>query len=61
MLDNYDVLKYEAPYKGPFVITQCWKNGMVKVQFSATKMGILYTSLSHIHHIQTLKMLSFGN
>ena len=29
MLANNALYKYEAPYKIPFVITQCWTNGTV--------------------------------
>ena len=32
MLTNNAVYKYETPYNGPFMITQCWKNGTVTLQ-----------------------------
>ena len=35
MLDNNAAYKYETPYKGPFVKTQCWRNGMVILQYYA--------------------------
>ena len=39
MLDNQVVYKYETPYKVPFVINQCWTNGMVTLQYGAIKIG----------------------
>ena len=38
MLNNSAAYKYETPYKGPFVITQCWTNGMVTIQCDAIKI-----------------------
>ena len=35
MLNNHAAYKYETPYKGPFVITHCFANGMVKLQCGA--------------------------
>ena len=32
MLTNHTAYKYETPYKGPFVITQCFTNGTVHLQ-----------------------------
>ena len=37
MLRNKAVYKYETPYKGPYKIIQCWKNGPVTLQMGATK------------------------
>ena len=37
MLTNNAVYKYEMPYNGIFVITQCWNNDTVKLQCVATK------------------------
>ena len=37
MLTNHTAYKYQTPYTGPFVITQCFTNGMVKLQYGATK------------------------
>ena len=31
MLTNHTEYKYETPYRGPFVITQCFTNGMVNL------------------------------
>ena len=39
MLDNHVAYKYETPYKGPFMITQCGTNGTVTVQYNAIKIG----------------------
>ena len=33
MLNNHAAYKYEAIYKGPFVITRCLTNGMVNIQY----------------------------
>ena len=38
MHDNHAGYKYETPYKGPFVITQCWTNGTVTLQCGAIKI-----------------------
>ena len=39
MLDNHAAYRYETPYKVPFVITQCWTNGMFKSQCGAIKIS----------------------
>ena len=39
MLDNHAAYKYETPYKVPFVITHCWTNGTVTLQWGAIKIG----------------------
>ena len=36
MLNNQTAYKYEIPYKGPFVITRCFTNGMVNLQYGPT-------------------------
>ena len=36
ILNNDAAYKYETPYKGPFLITQCWDNFTVTLQCSAT-------------------------
>ena len=38
MLTNHTSYKYENPYKGPFVITQCFTIGTVMLQFGVTKV-----------------------
>ena len=38
MLNNSAAYKYETPYKGPFVITQCWTNGTITLQCDAIKI-----------------------
>ena len=38
MLDYNDECKYKIPYKGPFVIKQCWTNGMVALKCGAIKI-----------------------
>ena len=37
MVNNHTAYKYETPYKGPFVITQCFTNGTVMLQYRATE------------------------
>ena len=38
MLTNNTAYKYETPYKGPLVITQCFTKGAVSLQFCAVKI-----------------------
>ena len=38
MITNHTAYKYEMPYKGPSGITQCFTNGMIKLQCGATKI-----------------------
>ena len=38
MLTYHTAYKYEIPYKGPFVITQCFTNGTVNLQYGLTKI-----------------------
>ena len=33
MITKHTAYKYEKPYKGTFVITQCFTNGMVHLQY----------------------------
>ena len=49
MLTKHTIYKYETPYTGPFMITQCFTNGTVKLQCGAIQ--ITY----NIHHIKTYK------
>ena len=49
MLTNHTEYKYETPYKGPFVITRCFTNGTVSLQFSSAE--IMY----NIRRIKTYK------
>ena len=35
VLDIYAEYKYETPYKGPFMIMQCWTNGIVTLECGA--------------------------
>ena len=37
MLPNHTEYKYETPYKGPFMITQCFTYSRVKLQYGTTK------------------------
>ena len=37
MLNNHTEYKYKTPYKGNFLITQCYTNGTVKLQYGPTK------------------------
>ena len=38
MLTNHTAYKYERPYKGHFVITQCFTNGMVNLPCGSTNI-----------------------
>ena len=38
MLTKHTAYKYEKPYTGPFVITQCFTNGTVNVQCGAIQI-----------------------
>ena len=38
MLNNHTAYKYEIQYKGPFVITQCFTNGTLNIQFGAMQI-----------------------
>ena len=49
ILTLYTSYKYETPYKGHFVITQCFTYGTVKLQCSTTY--IMY----NMHHIKPCK------
>ena len=49
MLTKHTAYKYETPYKGPFVITQCFTNGTVMLQYGVTE--ITY----NIRHIKSYK------
>ena len=39
MITNHTAYTYETPYKCPFVITQCFTNGTVMLQYVLTKIG----------------------
>ena len=38
MINNNSEYKYETPYKGSFVITQCWTNGTTKKKYDPIKI-----------------------
>ena len=37
MLNNHAAYKHETPYKAPFVITHCWTNFTVTLQYGLKK------------------------
>ena len=39
MLTNHIAYKYETPYKGPFVITQCFTNVTISLQYGPAKIS----------------------
>ena len=39
MLDNNFAYIYKTPYKVSFVITKCWTNGMVPLQYGLKKLA----------------------
>ena len=38
MLSNHTAYKYETPYKAPSVVTQCFTNSTVNLQYGATQI-----------------------
>ena len=38
MITNHTAYKYDTPYKGPFLITQCFTNVTAKLQYGLTKI-----------------------
>ena len=57
MLTKHTAYKYETPYMGPFLITQCYQwHGKITV-WSEKKLGIIYAGLIHINWILNLKMI----
>ena len=50
MITNHTAYKYETPYIVPFVITQCFHNGTVELQYGAIQ--ITY----NIRHINPYKL-----
>ena len=38
MPTNHTAYKYETPYKGPFVITQCFINGAVDLKYGVIQI-----------------------
>ena len=38
MITNHTAYKYETPYTGPFLIMQCFTNGMVNLQCDLTNI-----------------------
>ena len=59
ILDNHAAYKYETPYKGPFVTTQCWTAGTFILQCVETKIRYnicrikLHTSDTNIEDIKS--------
>ena len=49
MLTNHTIYKYETPYKSPFLITQCFTNGTVNLQYDGTEIRY------NIHRIKLYK------
>ena len=58
MLTKQTAYKYETPYTGPFVITQCFNNVTMNVQCGQNKLGIIYVASSHINMILMLNILT---
>ena len=60
MLTNHNAYKYETKYKGYFVITHCFTNGAVNLQYGATRITYnirrimaykLYTKVEYLDSI----------
>ena len=49
MLTKHTAYKYETPYTGPFLITNCFTNGTVNLQCGPSK------NRYNIHQIKTYK------
>ena len=49
MLNNSTLYKYENPYKGPSLITRCFTNGTVDLQYGTIKIRY------NIHRIKPYK------
>ena len=49
MLTNHTAYQYETPHKGPFVITRCFTNRTLSLQYGETQ--IMY----NIRHINPYK------
>ena len=54
ILANHTAFKYETPYKGPFLITQCFTNGTVNLQCGAINFK---DGIRRISQILKLKIL----
>ena len=50
MINKHTSNKYETPYTEPFVITQCFTNGMVSFQIGAAEIRY------NIRHIKPYKL-----
>ena len=50
MLNNHTVYKYETKYKGTILITRCWTNGAVTVQYDSIKIR---------HNIRCIKQYKY--
>ena len=57
MLTDHTAYKYENPYKGTFVITQCLPIARYCYGMTRQKLGIIYIKLSHINRILKLKVM----
>ena len=49
MLTKRTAYKYETPHKGPFVITKCFTNGMIDLQYDVIRIKY------NIRHIKPYK------
>ena len=67
MLNNHAAYKYEIPYKVTFVITQCWTNGTVTLQYGLKTIWYNihkinpYTSDTNIEDITPKNMYDYVN
>ena len=70
MLTNNAAYKYENPYNGQFLLTQCWTNGVVVLQFGHIKIRrnirwikpyISYTKVEYINPEKFLTMLIYNH
>ena len=57
MLTNLTAYKYQIPYKGPFLITQCLPMAWLSDKLFRQKLRIIYVALGHINLILKLNIL----
>ena len=67
MLTNHTAYKYETPYKGPFVRTQCFTNGTLNLQYGPIKIRYnirqikLYKSDTKVEYFNSINISDYVN
>ena len=57
MLNNQTAYKYEMPYRGPFVMKQCFTNDTVMLEYGAIQIKYNIHRIKFINMILKLKIL----